>query len=197
MEQLKDAVAKITLTPQKQQKNSLQHITKAEPVPRCVTAGESLIEFYEKTDLEFAYCFEQCKTLIPLKGIEITLQMVEFWYREFIKAGWNKKWFDKQLKAIKQRKLFNRLDIADWFEAEIMWNSLDFNIMVGKKIARLIQRGEFLKQHPEIELTEEDKKCLELEIAHELEFKHTNDLLDTKETWKQERKRLIMEKFND
>ena len=183
------------LTPEKPQKNLPQLITKVEPLPKCVTAGESLVEFYNKTDLEFAYCYEQCKTLIPLKGIEITLQMVEFWFREFIRAGWNKKWFDKQLKAVKQKQLFNRIDIADWFSAEVMYSELDFNIRVNKKIEQMIQRGEFLKNHPEIELTEEDKKCLELEIAKELEFKRTNDLLDKKETWKQERKRIIMEKF--
>lgn len=180
------------LTPEKRQKNSHQLIIKAEPVPKCVTAGESLIEFYEKTDLEFAYCFEQCKILIPLKGIEITLQMVEFWYREFIRAGWNKKWFDQQLKAVKMKQLFNRIDIADWFETEITFSLLDFNNRVDRKINSMIQRGQFLKAHPEIELTEEDKKCLELEIAHELEFKRTNDLLDKKEGWKQERKRRIL-----
>ena len=164
-------------------------------MPNCVTAGESLVEFYDKTDLDFTYVLGQCKILKPLKGIEITLQMVEFWYREFIRAGWNKKWFDKQLKAVKQKQLFNRIDIADWFSAEVMYSELDFNQRVNRKIEQMIQRGEFLKTHPEIELTEEDKKCLELEIAHELEFKRTNDLLDKKETCKQERKRMILEKY--
>lgn len=175
--------------------NLVKHFPKAEPLPNCVTVGESLIEFYDKTDLEFTYVYEQCKTLKPLKGIDVTLQMVEFWFREFIRAGWNKKWFDKQLKAIKQKQLFNRIDIADWFNAEIMYNELDFNIRVNKKIEQMIQRGRFIQDHPEIELTDEDKKCLELEITKELEFKRTNDLLDKKETWKQERKRMILEKF--
>ena len=133
--------------------------------------------------------------LKPLKGIEITLQMVEFWFREFIRAGWNKKWFDKQLKAVKQKQLFNRIDIADWFSADIMYTELDFNIRVEKKINSMLQRGKFLKEHPDIVLTEEDKKCLELEIASELEFKRTNDLLDKKENWKQERKRKILEGY--
>ena len=164
-------------------------------MPNCVTAGESLVEFYDKTDLDFTYVLGQCKILKPLKGIEITLQMVEFWYREFIRAGWNKKWFDQQLKAIKQKQLFNRIDIADWFSAEVMYSELDFNQRVNRKIEQMIQRGEFLKTHPEIELTEEDKKCLELEIAHELESKRTNDLLDKKENWKQERKRKILEGY--
>lgn len=134
--------------------------------------------------------------LVPLKGIEITLQMVEFWFREFIKAGWNKRWFDKQLKAIKQKQVFGRIDIADWFNVEVMYNELDFNIRVNREIDKMIKRGQYLKEHPEIELTEEDKKCLELEITHELEFKRKNDLLDKKETWKQERKRQILERFN-
>lgn len=196
MQTIKEALADQTmLAPKKLQTDLIRHFPKAELLPNCVTAGESLIEFYDKTDLEFTYVFGQCKILKPLKGIEITLQMVEFWYREFIRAGWNKKWFDKQLKAVKQKQLFNRIDIADWFSAEIMYTELDFNTRVERKINSMLQRGAYLKNNPEIELTEEDKKCIELEIAHELEFKRTNDLLDKKESYKQERKRLILGKY--
>ena len=195
MESLKSAVEKITLTPEKQQTTSLQLIKKSEPVPKCVTAGESLIGFYNKTDLEFKYVYEQCLILVPLKGIEINRQMIEFWFREFIKAGWNKKWFGKQLKAVKQRKLFNRLDIADWFEAEIMYTELDFNIMVDRKIARLLQRGEFLKNHPEVELSDEDKKCVELELAQEQIFKSSADYYANRESYKEEQKRKFNERF--
>lgn len=194
MESLNEAIKRL---PQSEsQAISVRRFKKQETLPKCVTAGESLIEFYNKTDVEFTYIYAKCMELVPLKGIEITLQMVEFWFREFIKAGWNKRWFDKQLKAIKQKQVFGRIDIADWFNAEVMYNELDFNIRVNREIDKMIKRGQYLKEHPEIELTEEDKKCLELEITHELEFKRKNDLLDKKETWKQERKRLILEKFN-
>lgn len=175
--------------------NLTKRIEKNEQIPACVTAGDSLIEFYEKTDLSFIYCYEQCKTLKPLKGIDITLQMVEFWYREFIRAGWNKKWFDKQLKAVKQKQLFNRIDIADWFEAEIMYNELDFNRMVEKKINNMIQHAKFLKDYPNYELTEEDKKCVELELAQEQIFKSSSDYYANRENYKNERRKQILKQY--
>lgn len=174
---------------------SIKHFEKNEKTPKCVTAGESLIEFYYKTDLSFTYCYAQCMTLIPLKGIEINLQMVEFWYREFIKAHWTKTIFDKQLKAIKNKTVYNRIDIADWFETEVMYSEFDLNLELKRRIETMIKQGKFLREHLEIELSENDKKCIELEIEQELEFKRKNGYYSKREDYKEERRRLWNQKF--
>lgn len=174
---------------------SIKCFPKNEPLPNCVTAGESLIEFYEKTDLSMTYCYAQCMTLIPLKGIEINLQMVEFWYREFIKAHWSKIIFDRQLKAVKNKTVYGRIDIADWFETEIMYNEFDLNQELKRRIESMIIRGKYLKEHPEIELSEDDKKSIELEIQQEFEFKRLNDYYGKKDNYKEERRRAWEQKF--
>lgn len=191
----KNEIQKITLTPKKQQTNLPQLIQKTEPVPNCITSGESLVEQYNKTDLQFDYVYENCKTLTPLKGIEINLQMVEFWFREFIKAGWTKFIFDRQLQALKYKKVFARIDIADWFQTEIMYNEFDFNAELTRRIIRKIQHGKYLREHPEVELSEEDKEAVELALAQEMEFKRTNEKLRLVDDYQTERRRLWNQKF--
>lgn len=183
------------LTQKKQQRNLPQLITKTEPTPKCITAGESLLDKYNQTDLELAYVYENCKTLTPLKGIEINLQMVEFWFREFIKAGWTKFIFDRQLKAIKYKKVFARIDIADWFETEVMYNEFDFNMALQKRINNMIQRGKWLSEHSSEAITEEEKKSVELALAQEMEFKRTNEKLRMIDDYKTKRRRQWNQKF--
>lgn len=174
---------------------SVTHLTKNEPIPKCVISGESLLELYEKTDLSFTYVYAQCMSLVPLKGIEINLQMVEFWYREFIKAHWNKIIFDKQLKAIKNKIVYGRIDIANWFETEIMYNEFDFNMELKRRIEKIITRGKYLREHPEIELSEDDKQAIELELAQEFEFKGTVSYYEKRDNYKEERRRAWKQKF--
>lgn len=130
-----------------------------------------------------------------MKGVEVNLQMIEFWYREFLKAHWNKIIFDKQLKAVKNKTVYGRIDIADWFETEISYNEFDFNQELRRRIESRIARGKYLREHPEVELSEEDKEAIELELAQEFEFKRKNDFYGKRDDYKAERRRAWEQKF--
>ena len=149
---------------------------------------------YDSTDLSLTYVFDCCLSLKPLKGIEINSMQVEFWYKEFLRLGWKKKHFDKQLESVKRAKLFNRIDLADWLQTEIMFNEIDLENKIQQRIKFLIGRGNFLK-NKKIELTEEDKQAIDLAEAKQAEFNYNSGMYEARETWQQERRRLHEEKF--
>lgn len=156
-----------------------------------------ITEQYNKTDLGYDFCLKLFGQLEAVKREKFPPETMRQWFIEFVRKGWTKKMVQKRYDALLGTKIYGieKLEFADWVNAVEVFGYDEMNLKVERKINSMIHRGAFLKSHPDIELTEEDKKCLELEIAHELEFKRTNDLLDKKETWKQERKRLIMEKY--
>jgi len=132
-----------------------------------------LLPYYEATDLELFFVFDCCKTLKPLKGIDVNQQQVEFWYKEFIRMGWTKQIFMKRFEAIKRAVLYNRIDLENWMNSEILYSEDDFNVAVKRKIDTMIQRGNYLKDKV-IELSEEDKKAVELAEIKKIEFELKN-----------------------
>lgn len=150
-----------------------------------------LERYYEKTDLELAYVFDCCKTLKPLKGIDVNNQQVEFWYKEFIRMGWKKKHFDKQFEVVKRANLFGRIDFASWLQTEIMYNEIDLLNRLDEIIEGKIQRGKFLKDK-EAELSEEDKKAIDLAVAKEIELGYQNGWYEKRDSYQEERKKKIL-----
>ena len=132
--------------------------------------------------------------LKPLKGIDVNNQQIEFWYKEFLSLGWTRKIFDKQFESVKRATLYNRIDLENWLNTPLMYSENDFEVEVSRRINRLIQRGNFLKDKDYV-LTEEDKKAIELAIANECEMKYKNGFYEARETFSQERLRLFEEKF--
>ncbi|HUX93842.1 MAG TPA: hypothetical protein VMV36_08535 [Ignavibacteriaceae bacterium] len=132
--------------------------------------------------------------LKPLKGIDVNNQQIEFWYKEFLSLGWTRKIFDKQFESVKRATLYNRIDLENWLNTPLMYSENDFEVEVSRRINRLIQRGNFLKDKDYV-LTEEDKKAIELAIANECEMKYKNGFYEARETFSQERRRLFEEKF--
>lgn len=170
-----------------QKKNTNQKLkvfTKQEPKPICI--NRDLQQYYDNTDLSMQYVFDKCKTLKPLKGIDVNTQQVEFWYVEFIKMGWTKKIFDKQFEAIKRAMLYNRIDLENWITTERMYNEYDLNRNLDNRINNLIQIGNFLKGKT-AELTEEEKTAIDLAEAKEIIFKYECEYFEKRDNWKTER----------
>lgn len=121
---------------------------------------------------------------------------VEYWYKEFIRMGWTKAVFDKHLKIIKRTTLYNRIDLENWLSTEIMYNEDDFNIEVKRKIDAMIQRGNFLKDK-KVELTEEDKKFIELAEVKKIEFELKNKRYELMESAAEQMRREYLDKLSE
>ena len=160
-----------TMLQKKNTNQSLKTFTKVEPRPKFI--NDELLPYYENTDLELGYVYDCCKALKPLKGIDVNDMQVEFWYKEFIRMGWNKQIFGKQFEVVKRATLYNRIDFENWLSSEITYNEHDFRIAVKQKIDSLIQRGNFLKNQ-EVVLSEEEKKYAELAEMKKIELEHKN-----------------------
>ena len=170
-----------------QKKNTNQNLkvfTKQEPKPSCINSD--LQQYYDNTDLSMQYVFDACKTLKPLKGIDVNAQQVEFWYVEFIKMGWTKKTFDEQFEAIKRAMLYNRIDFENWVSTERLYNKYDLNRNLDKRINNLIQKGNFLKGKT-VELSEEEKTAIDLAEAKETVFKYESEYYTKRDEWRTER----------
>jgi len=129
-----------------------------------------------------------------LKGIDINDQQVEFWYTEFIKMGWKKKDFDRQLKTVKRATLYNRIDLENWLSTEIMYNQIDLRLAIDRAVNSLIAKGNYLKDK-EYELTEEDKKAVDLALANEYKFKYENSGWEARDNYQTERRKMWEDKF--
>ena len=171
---------------------SLKVYTKAEIKPKFINS--ELQPYYEQTDLELFYVFDCCKSLKPLKGIDVNSQQVEFWYKEFIRMGWKKKDFDKQFEAIKRATLFNRIDFESWLKTEIMYNEIDFKTQLSKIIDNKISRGYLLKDK-QAELTDEEKQCIDLYIAEQTKRKYNDGYYEARDTYQNERRKFWENKF--
>lgn len=179
---------------------NLKVYTKAEVKPKFINSELQL--YYEQTDLELFYVFDCCKSLKPLKGIDVNSQQVEFWYKEFIRMGWKKKDFDKQFEAVKRATLFNRLDLDVWIKTELMYNEIDFNVRIKEVIENKIQQGRILKDKKiGCSYTEDEKQAILLYESDLIKQKTQREQSEANEEWlKQERirikKELILGKAN-
>lgn len=174
---------------------NLKVYTKAEQKPKFIT--NALEPYYESTDLTLQYVFDCCKTLKPLKGIDVNTQQVQFWYIEFIKMGWKKKDFDRQFETIKRATLFGRIDFEAWVKTEMMYNEIDFNIKLDQVINNKIQQGKILAEKKgECNYTEEEKKKISLYEANLIKQRYEREQLEANEEWlRQERIRIKKEAF--
>lgn len=171
---------------------NLKVFTKAEAKPKFIDS--ELQTYYEQTDLELFYVFDCCKSLKPLKSIDVNEQQIEFFYKEFIRMGWKKKDFDKQFAAVKRATLYNRLDLDVWIKTEIMYNEIDFNVKLSEIINNKIQRGNFLKDK-KVELTDKEKTEIDLATAKQVEFNYNAGWYDARQTYQDERREYWKNKF--
>ena len=190
MEQNQVETAVKTMLQKTNTNQSLKVYTKAEPKPKFINS--TLQPYYEKTDLTLKWVYDCCKTLKPLKGIDVNEMQVQFWYIEFIKMGWMKKDFDKQFEAIKRATLYGRIDLESWIKTEIMYNEIDFNVKLKEAIENRILQGKALKERKvECGYTDEEKEKISLYEADLIKRKYERDQLEANEDWvKKERIRI-------
>ena len=171
----------------------LKSYLKDEPKPKFINS--ELQPYYEQTDLTLTHVYNSCLTLKPLKGIDINEQQVQYWYIEFIRMGWKKKDFDKQFEAVKRAMLFNRIDIENWTNTEMMWNSTDFRVKVENAINDRIRNGKLLGEKViKCNYSDEQKKDILLYESDQIIKRHQREQLEANEDWiKQERIRLKKE----
>jgi predicted transcriptional regulator len=137
--------------------------------------------------------FDNCKALKPLKGVEVTLQTVEFWFREMIKNGWTKKIFDERLEAVKRTKIFGiMIDWNVWVESELTYNQYEMNRLIERTISSKIQEANELKEKG-VTLDDETKRFIEYSAAqkfiNESMIERTEKLESLIETRKEEIKK--------
>jgi len=145
--------------------------------------------------LELFFVFDCCKSLKPLKGIDVNQQQVEFWYKEFIRMGWTKQIFMKRFEAIKRAVLYNRIDLENWMNSEILYSEDDFNVAVKRKIDTMIQRGNFLKDK-KVELTDEEKKCVDLWASQDAELKYKREKAEAMEDRRNEKREIFYRRLS-
>jgi hypothetical protein len=117
-------------------------------------------------------------------------QQVEFWYKEFIRMGWTKQIFTKRFEAIKRAVLYNRIDLENWMNSEILYSEDDFNVAVKRKIDTMIQRGNFLKDK-KVELTEEEKTCVDLWASQDAELRYKREKAEAMEDRRNEKREIF------
>jgi len=190
MEQIKGKLpdAEKIMLQKKNTNQSLKVYTKEEPKPAFINS--ELLPYYEQTDLSLIYVYECCKTLKPLKGIDINDMQVEFWYKEFIRMGWTKQIFMKRFEAIKRAVLYNRIDLENWMNSDILYSEDDFNVAVKRKIDTMIQRGNFLKDK-KVELTEEEKTCVDLWASQDAELRYKREKAEAMEDRRNEKREIF------
>lgn len=170
---------------------NLKVYTKAENKPYFINS--ELLPYYEQTDLELFYVFDCCKSLKPLKGIDVNSQQVEFWYKEFIRMGWTKKIFDKQFEAIKRAALFNRIDLENWLKTEMMYNEYDLQLMIRTVINNKINEGKILQsrldKNPSYsdQLSDDDKDKIDLMAREIALFRINNNYYEMRDKYKNDR----------
>lgn len=150
---------------------------------------------WNKTDLTWEYCIKLFMNLEAGKREKIPQETARVWFIEFIKRGWTKKMLQTRYEALMSQKIYgiDKLDFADWVNAVPVYGQDEVWILVRNEIDKKIQRGNFLKNQ-KIELTEDDKKAVELALTKEIELGYYRDKSEAIETYQQERKRRILGK---
>lgn len=112
-----------------------------EEAPVFICSSTVLFEKYKDTDLDYSEVYFTCEYLGRLKMITIDKKTIDAWYSEFIREGWTKKDFQRQYEAVKAKKVYNRVDLADWFETEKQYNEYELRAEVEKEVNRRIEKG--------------------------------------------------------
>src|SRR3990167_3139741 len=134
---------------------------------------------WNKTDLTFEYCLKLFAQLEAIKREKFPPETMRQWFIEFIRRGWTKFMLMERYKGLLNTKIYGieKLDIADWINAVEVYAQDEVNLMVERRVNALIQRGNYLK-NKKIELSEEDKKAVDLAVANEIELKYKSGYYD-------------------
>lgn len=152
-----------------------------------------LSEKYNDTDLDYSYCLLKFAELQAAKRDTIPKETMRVWFNEFIRRRWTKKMFDERFRAVLCSEMFGAVTINNWLNAVEVYAMDEVRIMIKRKVDFLIERGKMLK-NKKIELTDEDKKAVDLAIAKEIEFEKQRELYAKLDDYKTTRRKLFSSK---
>jgi len=151
---------------------------------------------YNETDLTYEFCLRLFGQLEAVKREKFPSETMRQWFIEFVRRGWTKLMLMERYKGLLSTKIYGieKLDIADWINAVEVFALDEVRLMVNRKIETLITRGRFLKDK-EVELTDEDKKAMELAAAKDAEFDFKNRYSEKLNDYREERRKQLSSKY--
>lgn len=133
----------------------------------------ALVQAYHETDLTWLYVKLRCETLIRLKMIPETAlpkELIETWFRMFLKEHWTKEIFDNRFEQVIRTPLYgDRIDTAYWFMEGKAYYEWEIKKRTDEAITEALAEGErLISMIGKIELTEEQKKLCKLTAMKQL-----------------------------
>jgi hypothetical protein len=157
--------AEATLQQRKYATTLRSFTNKGEALPKCISSDPHLTEKYYGTDLTLAYVFEECKALKALKGVEVNVQNVATWFREFIQMGWTKNYFNQRLAVVKRATIYGAfIDFSVWCQAEALYTDFEAHKIAENIIERKIRDARDMRQQG-VKLTPEQEKFIRYAAA--------------------------------
>ena len=98
----------------------------------------------------------------------------------------------KRYNALLATKIYGieRLEISDWINAVEVFAQDEVDLIIGRRIDSMVQRGNFLKDK-KVELSEEDKRCIDLWAAQDAELKYKREKAEAIEDRRNERREIF------
>lgn len=192
MEQINSKLSEAALTLANGKGNSIQLNREApEWLPIEIT------EQYNKTDLTYDFCIQLYGMLEAAKREKIPMETARQWFIEFVRRGWTKAMLIKRYDALLATKIFGieKLDFSDWVNAVQTFSEDETNLKVGQRVEAMITKGRFLKDK-KVELTEEEKKCVELWAAQDAELRYNREKAEAMEDRRNERREIFYRRLS-
>lgn len=144
------------------------------------------IKLYNQSDLLYSDCLKIFCELEATTRDSIPETTMRQWFIEFLKAGWTLEIIRNKYNALIRNKRYGSIDFASWVNAQPVYGYDEVNIIVKNKIDKMIRKGYYLLHNFDklTELTEHDKRCLELAAVKELEFEMINEKLNKSDDYK-------------
>jgi len=152
---------------------------------------------WDKTDLTYPFCVKLFGNLEAMKREKLPRETARIWFIEFVRMGWTKKMLQARYDALRSTKIYGieKLEIADWINAVPVMAMDEVNLIVNRRIESMIARGRYLKDK-DVKLTEEEKRAVDLAVAKEIEIGYKAGWYEARETYQEERKRRIIERYS-
>lgn len=151
-----------------------------------------ITEQYNQTDITYDFCIQLYGKLEAAKREKIPMETARQWFIEFVRRGWTKAMLIKRYDALLCTKIFgvDKLEISDWINAVETFSADELNIRIKLKIDSMIQRGNYLKEK-KAELTDEEKKCVDLWAAKDAELKYNREKAEAMEDRRNEKREIF------
>lgn len=153
-----------------------------------------LFNNFNETDLEFhPFCTELFAKLEAAKRENFPKETMRVWFIEFVRRGWTKKMVLERYNALLTTKIYGveKLDFADWANVVETFAKDEMQLLVKQQIESMLQRGRYLLANKEkvIQLTDENKKSIDVALAKEIEFELRNEKYRIIDDYKVNRKK--------